>query len=511
MARTPLFGAMRRALSEAGLAAAPRALTRRHFLAMTAALAACGPRAQPGSIAANAPRGVAIVGAGAAGLTVAYRLSQAGRPAILYEASNRLGGRMFTRRNFNEDGQFCELGGELVDSNHAALRRLAREVDVAIDRLAPENDPGQDLYHIGRRLYAQDDMLDRRGHGAFREAARRIGADRAALLDADENWTERARELDRTSLAAYLASLRDVARPWVLTLLDLAYHGEYGAPTDQQSALNFVDFVGVELSGGFKMFGESDEIARIRGGSSTLIDALAAKLGPPVALAPRHALTGLARIEGGVRLAFDSPEGPIEREHDAVVLALPFTRLRAVRGLDELGLGEPKLNAIRNLGYGDNAKIMVSTRARPWKAEAREFPKPSNGTFYSDSGMQCVWETSRGQDGARGILTNFLAGVQDESQFAKLAAGLQAIAPDIADSLDISKRAVMFWARQPHALGSYACAKVGQYTTLLEHCATPAHDGRIQFAGEHTSVDFMGFMNGAVESGERAAAALLGA
>ena len=53
-------------------------------------------------------------------------------------------------------------------------------------------------------------------------------------------------------------------------------------------------------------------------------------------------------------------------------------------------------------------------------------------------------------------------------------------------------------------------AKVGQYTTLLEETGTPSTDGRIQFAGEHTSVDFIGFMNGAVESGERAAAALLG-
>jgi monoamine oxidase len=67
----------------------------------------------------------------------------------------------------------------------------------------------------------------------------------------------------------------------------------------------------------------------------------------------------------------------------------------------------------------------------------------------------------------------------------------------------------MAWRQQPFNLGSYAGAKVGQYTTLLEETATPSEDGRIHFAGEHTSIDFLGFMNGAVESGERVAAALL--
>ncbi|HRK65736.1 MAG TPA: FAD-dependent oxidoreductase, partial [Terricaulis sp.] len=65
------------------------------------------------------------------------------------------------------------------------------------------------------------------------------------------------------------------------------------------------------------------------------------------------------------------------------------------------------------------------------------------------------------------------------------------------------------WRQQPFTLGSYAAARVGQYTTLLENTATPSSDGRIHFAGEHTSIDFLGFMNGAVESGERVAAEIL--
>lgn len=500
MARTPLFHALTRA-SGAGTA-----LSRRAFLVTAAAAAACAPQV----LAPRGGRGEAIVGGGTAGLTIAYRLAKAGRPATLYEASNRFGGRMFTRRHFNEDDQFIELGGELVDSNHTALMSLARELGVGIDRLEPENSGAEDLYHIDNRLYAQRDLLDAHGQGAFRELAGYLATDQAALLVNDE-WTGRARALDAMSIKAYLQSHEAHAPGWVLKLIDLAYLGEFGIPTDQQSALNLVDMIGADLNaGGFKMFGDSDELFRIRNGSSSLPDALVAHLTDGVARKPGHALVAVAKTERGVRLTFDGPQGRVEQEHDSVAFALPFTRLRQVAGVETLGLDAEKLRAIRELGYGDNAKIMVSTRSRPWRDAARRYPAPSNGTFYSDRGMQVVWETSRGQAGDRGVLTNFLSGVEDDGAILKLAEGLQAASPAVAESLDMSKRATMFWARQPNQLGSYASAKVGQYTTLLEVAATPAFDGRVQFAGEHTSADFLGYMNGAVESGERAAAALLG-
>ena len=63
------------------------------------------------------------------------------------------------------------------------------------------------------------------------------------------------------------------------------------------------------------------------------------------------------------------------------------------------------------------------------------------------------------------------------------------------------------WATAPSFLGSYACYKPGQYTTIAG-AEGEAVDG-LHFAGEHTSLAFQGFMNGAVESGERAAREIL--
>lgn len=506
MPRSPAFALALRALSAAGLhAPGPRALTRRSLLkaAGAAALAGCAPT--------EMPRGgrIAIIGGGAAGLTTAYRLKKSGRSAQVFEASGRLGGRMFTRRDFNSDGQFCELGGELVDTNHEALRALAGELGVGIDRLRPEGARGESLFQFGGRIYAQHDMLAN-GAGAFAPIAQRIGQDRAALLTPDGEWTDAAKQLDGVSLADYLAGFRGQAPDWAIALLDVAYQGEMGLPCAQLSSLNIVDFIGLGPEG-FEMYGDSDEAWRIRGGSSSLIEALAAQLTGEAAPKLGFKLKGISRTGGAFALDFDTQQGAQRIDADLVVLALPFTMLRALEGLDALGLADLQLQAIRELGMGDNAKLMVGATSRPWQTQQPGWPAPANGEFYSER-FQLAWETSRGQLGARGILTNFLSGVQDEA--AALAAfreGLAALSPAMAQSLDPANKASFFWARYPFTAGSYAAAKTGQYTTLIGHFEEPILDGALYFAGEQTSAVSQGFMNGAVESGERTARAILGA
>lgn len=506
MARTALFAAVKRALAEAGAPSGPKALSRRQFLKMTAAsaaLAGCGTLVEMGS------KSVAVVGGGIAGLTIAYRLSQAGHAVTVYEASNRFGGRMFTKRNFNADGQFCELGGELVDTGHGPLIALAKELGVGIQRLKLEGDLSQDIYDIGGQIHTQAQML-RGGRGAFVPLANRIGADQIALTRPDGSWSERATELDNISLKAYLEKSRGRVPDWVIDIVDLAYWGEFGVVTSEQSSLNLVDFIGTETAGEFEVFGESDEAFRIEGGSSALPDALLARLGDNVRLRPGTALAAVAKSGAGLDLSLKTPHGTLSAYFSFVALALPFTKLREVDGLDTLGLDPTKLKCIRELGYGDNTKIMIGTKSQPWKdSKAAGLPAPSNGTFYSPE-FQVLWDTSRGQSGTRGILTNYLTATEEQAPaVAKAEAGMRKISPAIADSFDTSNIASFFWGRYPFNKGSFSAPKVGQYTTLMEVAGTQELGGRLQFAGEHTSADFPGYMCGAVQSGERAAKAIL--
>jgi monoamine oxidase len=213
-------------------------------------------------------------------------------------------------------------------------------------------------------------------------------------------------------------------------------------------------------------------------------------------------------------MEFDAPGGPQTQSFEAVILTLPFTKLRQCKGLESLRLSPEKLKTIRELGYGMSAKVMFGTKSRVWREPESGLPDKSNGSFYADMRFQALWETSRNQPNqGGGILTNFLGvipGIADvRSAVDGFREDLPKMSQKMADSLDPNAVTAWFWATYPYTLGSYASCKVGQYTTMLEEAAEPALDGRLQFAGEHTSGDFLGYMNGGAQSGNRASAALI--
>ena len=242
------------------------------------------------------------------------------------------------------------------------------------------------------------------------------------------------------SLKAYLDQFRGKTDDWAIDLLDVGYNIEFGLETKDQSSLNMVDFIGTDLSQPFQMFGESDEVFRIKGGSSALINALIAALQNKIEMKQGYALTALDHKDGKIVTSFDAPGGAQTQSFDAMILALPFTKLRQVKGLEDLELGDDKLKCIRELGYGQNAKVLQGTTSRVWRSAESGLPAPSNGTFYSDFGFQNLWDSSRAQPGEAGIITDFLgakAGLGDaKSALDAFRADLPKMSPKMAESLD---------------------------------------------------------------------------
>src|SRR6266508_1145462 len=199
MSRTPLFAAVKRALALASHdngVVWPRssALTRRRLLRLSAAAAGAAALspvldwsayAKKQEPAKKGPRSIAIIGGGVAGLTAAYRLQAAGATPIVFEASNRWGGRMFTQYDFYK-GMFCELGGEFVDTNHEELQKLGAELGVEMQKLT--DDGGEDLYFFRGAFHTPQDMVDpEKTSGAFAPMAKQIAKDAGKLTDADDN------------------------------------------------------------------------------------------------------------------------------------------------------------------------------------------------------------------------------------------------------------------------------------------------------------------------------------
>lgn len=492
-------------------AASPHGRTRRDFLRLSAragtsfALGIAGLRAQAAVGKFDEP--VAIVGGGIAGLTAAYRLMKAGVAVHLYEAQERFGGRMFTKRDFNKEGMFVELGGELVDTNHEELIALAKELNVPLQNLK-EGDAGLDFYYFGGQTYTDHEAI-----AAFAPLASRLAADAEGLYDDKEAFTDKARSFDKISLKQYLSDAGKGTPPWLLQLLEVAYVPELGLDADQLSSLNLIDFINPDTSKGFQVFGDSDESWRVQGGNDTLPTAVHAAIKDKVKCIGGHRLRKIRREDDGrLHLEFSTRSGGIIPSYTHVVMALPFTILRTIAGVSELGLSAPKLRAIREMGYGTNVKAMHGFTGKPWRTPAEGRTFFSNGAVFSDLPFQNAWETSRGQQGTSAIITNFMGGTTGAkftpARLEEFPKELDTVFPGV-QALRDGNHAVMNWPSVKTMLGSYSCPKVGQYTWVYEAAATPELDGHLIFAGEHTSSTSPGFMNGGVQSGNRAAEELL--
>ncbi len=482
-------------------------LRRREFL-LRAGAAGAGTLVAAGCASAPGRRDepVAIVGGGVAGLTAAYRLQKAGQSVHLYEAGQRLGGRMFTRQQFNADGQFVELGAELVDTGHKDLIRLAKELGLRMQNLL-KGEKGHDTFWFDGQIRTEHDLLS-----AFRPLGDRIAADADGLYDAQGNFTGKARQLDQITLADYLHDRGRDVEPWVVELLIAAYEPEFGVDASRQSSLNLVDFINPDTSKGFQVFGDSDEAWRIQGGNSRLTDALHAAIANKADVRLGQRLRSIQDSGGKIRLEFLTEKGPAAYTYDRVILAIPFTVLRNVAGIFDLPLSDSKKRCIREMGYGNNVKVFRSFSRRVWR-DAKPGAAPANGSvFANEPTFQNVWETSRGQAGERGLITNLLGGHRaagySEAAMRGYLDELDAVFPGIKAAYD-GKAGSMNWPKVATALGSYSAPLVGQYTWIYDASPTPELDGRLLFAGEHTSLASPGFMNGGVESGNRAAKEVL--
>lgn len=517
MARSPLFQDVQRTLRIASWLGKTGSGTgeaierieaarwdRRRFL-KTAVAAVAGASVTPVfKMAARGPHTpkIVIVGAGTAGLVCAYRLQQRGITARVIEASSRPGGRMFSLRNFFPDNQLTELGGEYIDSGHATMRGLVKEFGLTLNDLGSDEEPeGAHAYYFDNRLLPVDgSFID-----MFRPVAKAVVDDlkQMKVRGEIEYETPHAKTIDRLSIPEWFEKRRITGLP--TKVLRAAYVGEYGLEIDQQSALNLLFTMGDETpADDFRVFGTSDEHFHIAEGNDRVPALLAERLGSAVEFGTR--LESLASDGSGFTLALRHEETPTEAKADMVVLALPFTILRQ---LDlRVKLPEAKRKAIQELGYGTNAKLIAGFSRRVWEESE------STGYTFTDLEFQCCWETSRGQPGSHAILTNFAGGKLGErlnegelqERAGTFASQVNRIYPGAAEAF--TKKAVrQHWPSSPFALGSYTCYKPGQYSTLADSVATPV--GNLIFAGEHTSADFNGYMEGAAESGERAAKEVL--
>ncbi|RAP74160.1 flavin monoamine oxidase family protein [Paenibacillus montanisoli] len=458
---------------------------------------------------------IAIVGAGLAGLTCAYRLEQAGLEPIILEADHKkIPGRIDTRRGAFAEEQSIERGGMLIDTGHYALRRLIEELGLTLnDLIAAEADDTEPCYYFDGKPYTFGDATR-----DFQAVVPKLNEDlKAAGFPTRYNrFTPRGQELDRMSVVDWIEESVPGGKDSKFgRLIDIACNIEYGAESSQQSALNFL-YLHDHVPDGerFSPFGVSDERFHVRGGNDQIVRRLMDRLAPGALLRGRR-LIAIAEEAGGsgYRLTYQDRDGTHETKADHVVLTIPFSILRSSVDFSKAGFRPLKMTAIEELGMGANSKLHLQFIDRYWHAAG------CNGDTIADSGYQNTFDVTRGQPGTSGILVDYTGGhVAEGMNFGSLPERaqqflrqLEPVMPGITQRWN-GKVTRDYWPGNPFSLGSYAYRKVGQYTKFTgieEECE--GREGRCHFAGEHTSVVYQGYMNGAVESGERAAAEIIAA
>ena len=459
---------------------------------------------------------VAVIGAGVAGSTAAWRMAEAGVHVGLYEARDRVGGRAWTRTFAN--GQKAEMGPELVDSNHAAMHALCEEFDLPLIDRFDAIPPGgtADVWVVDGQIISEAEIEEQ-----FQEIIELLVPDiEAAFSETGERYAT----LDATPLGDYLRDLCLVQtnNPELYEILYSAYRDEYGFTNEgpkANGALNFLFLITAELP--FSIFGESDERFHILNGSQTLPQALteATEHAQPGSLHLEHELVqAKANRNGFTILRFKTPRGIHTVRAEYVIFSLPFSVLeRGIRTGRMRLWGRPLgqwirkvRGAIFTLDYGENAKVAGLFTSDVWR-------QPGGGVTYTNEDG-ALWHTYRNDPAAHPVWTQWL-GVdravvassdlvqQDPALWFEcelpfwdtLLPGVEAAFTGEALSYD--------WLSDPYILGSYASFLVNQYDFYDGRHGEPV--GTWYFCGGHTSLDWTEWMEGAAETAESTAAAVL--
>jgi monoamine oxidase len=450
----------------------------------------------------TAPR-ISIIGAGIAGLHAAYILKQKGFNATLYEGSSRTGGRMYTAKNIMGAGLTTELGGEFIDSGHKDMLNLASNFNLALldTQASSETSLNYQAYYFNGIHYSEQEVINEFSY--YADAIKKDIQSLSVIIDAD-HYNANDQLFDNLSISAYFDRIG--LHGWLRNLLDVAYVTEYGLSTDQQTSLNFLFLISPKINNGrFEIFGVSDERYKINGGNQQICDQLALQLSGQINT--EHELVSIKQnSNNSYDLIFKASNKTITVTTDILLITIPFTLLRNVS--IQPGWPQWKRDAIFNIGYGNNSKLMLGFKKRYWRDLGYA------GYYFTDSFLQSGWDNSELQAPVTGGLTIYSGGDQAlkvgtgsvNSQVNTHMPLLEKMYPGAA--ANYSNKAERFiWPTYKWTKCSYTCFHPGQYTTIAGNEIKPV--GKIFFAGEHCSYNFQGYMNGGAETGRRAAEEIL--
>ena len=423
--------------------------------------------------APNRRKSCIIIGAGMSGLAAAYRLSKSGWDVTIIEARNRIGGRVWTH-HFPDSNLTCELGGEWIGDDHERMIALCREFQLPLQR------------HRFQDSLLQDGKISSPGAWGFSPQSKNAWKKFEAAWP---KYTERDRQnLDRYDWWTWLKRIGYSEDD--LRLRDLMDSTDFGESIRHVSAYS--------AAGEYLESNATNEMDwKISGGNDRLPRAMAERIGLKN-FRLSTTVSAITQKNGKVYVR----AGNEVLTADACVCTVPARVLNNIRFSPELPSAQVK--AAWELQYARIVKSAISFDERFWKAD--------DFSLISDTTSHYYFHSTQKQSGPTGVLTSYAVGEKADVLASQSNARRQEIitrdlssfnerAPQLANGI-ISQA----WQRDPWTQGAYALYRPGQWFSVRPILQKP--HGKILFAGEHLA-DWQGFMEGAVNTGEAAADALL--
>jgi monoamine oxidase len=427
-----------------------------------------------------------VIGAGFAGLAAANELVHAGYEVMVLEAQPKLGGRVVSLTDV-VPGKVVEGGGELIGDNHKFWLSYAARFGL---RLSQVHDGGKaPVFLRGRRLTdKQADRLADQMANIFKELV-----DLALPIDCRRPWeSPKAATYDQESLSSWLRPLS--APPLAKYAVALQFATDNGVEARRQSLLGILTMIrgGGE---GLAYFTETER-HRCVGGNQQLALKLAEPVRDHVHLGFR--VRSVHRTKNGIAVTGCEWTRHLEEitfEAKDVVLAVPPSVWSSIQFDQDFPAGSPQM--------GRNVKCLMSFPTEFWKKSNL------SPNLTSDGPMELTWQATEEQEGPGQALVGFSGGRQaDACTRWKPAERVGNYAEELARAYRGAKREMRDarlknWPEDPFARASYcfpAPGDISRWGPIFEKGV-----GNLHFAGEHTSYDFIGYMEGALQSGIRVA------
>jgi len=437
---------------------------------------------------------VIVIGAGLAGLTAATAVQKAGPSVVVLEARDRVGGRTYDVEV--AEGVVVELGGEWTGPGQTRVQALAKELGM---KLFPAYAEGKNLYYRQGELKSYSGDIPPAAMDALIEVEQIISTlnEMAKSVPVKTPWeAAQAGVWDSQTVASWIADGRFTDEATFLG--QVAIRGVYGEEASQISLMDLLAEV-AGVGGDFNTAIGSAQSTRFAGGPQEMSKRLAKRLDRPVVLS-----APVLSIERGkvatVQTARRSYRGR------QVIVTVPKAVTAVLRFHPALPPAYGQY--LQRQPSGSAVKIQAVYETPFWRDDAL------SGAVVSDTGpIEVVYDNSP-PDGRRGVLVGFAEGNQGRALFrlsdaARKTAVLGSLARYFGPRAQTTMHyADMVWAREPYTGGAYGSFNPpGVLTSLGAAVAGPV--GNIHFAGADYSPEWPGYMEGAIRSGEAAAAKVI--